>query len=87
MKSDCILRQAYKGPVLFLSRADIYVRIHFHIRGGQIPCHFFQIIEKDLNFVLSHRSIFKNGFFGGNGFYLKKKKQQQNFSFNVDNRF
>ena len=85
MKSDCILRQAYKGPVLFLSRADIYVRIHFHIRGGQIPCHFFQVIEKDLNFVLSHRSIFKNGFFWGNGFYLKKKKQ--NFSFNVDNRF
>lgn len=76
MKSDCILRQAYKGPVLFLSRADIYVRIHFHIRGGQIPCHFFQVIEKDLNFVLSHRSIFKNGFFWGNGFYLKKKKTE-----------
>lgn len=63
MKSDCILRQTYKGPVLFLSGADIYVRSHFHIRGGQIPCHFFQVVEKDLNFVLSHRSFFENGFF------------------------
>lgn len=34
-----------KGPVLFLSGADIYVRSHF-IRGGQIPYCFFQVIER-----------------------------------------
>lgn len=61
----------------------LYVRSHFHIRVGQMPCPIFQVIEKDLKFVISVGGDPLIVFNHGNEFYFYKC----NSGFSIGNRF